>query len=49
MLKDWYKLELQTSETMKLFDSTKNLREETKNREYVSSLEVVQVVWIQCN
>ena len=30
MLKDWYKLELQTSETMKLFDSTKNLREEKK-------------------
>ena len=49
VLKDWYKLELQTSETMKLFDSTKNLREEKKNREYVPSLEVVQVVWIQCN
>ena len=30
VLKDWYKLELQTSETMKLFHSTKNLREETK-------------------
>ena len=30
VLKDWYKLELQTSETMKLFDSTKNLREEQK-------------------
>ena len=30
MLKDWYKLELQTSETMKLFDSTKNSREEKK-------------------
>ena len=29
---------------MKLFDSTKNLREEKKNREYVPSLEVVQVV-----
>ena len=49
MLKDWYKLELQTSEIMKSFDSTKNLREETNNGEYVPSLEVVQVVWIQYN
>ena len=49
VLKDWYKLELQTSETMKSFDSTKNLREETNNGEYVPSLEVVQVVWIQYN
>ena len=31
--KDKYKLELQTSETMKLFGSTKELIEETINRE----------------
>ena len=29
--KDWYKLELQTSETMRLFDSTKKIIDKTKN------------------
>ena len=43
-IKDGYKLELQASETMKLFGSTKKLIDITKNGEKVSSLEVVEVV-----
>ena len=43
------KLELQTNETMKLFGSTKKLIDKTKNRENVPSLEVVEVVLVQCN
>ena len=43
-IKDGYKLELQTPETMKLFRSTKKLTEKTKNGENVPSLEVVEVV-----
>ena len=34
-MKDGYKLELQTPETMKLFGSTKTLIEKTKNGEKV--------------
>ena len=37
-------MELQTPETMKLFGSTKKLINKTK-----SSLEVVEVVLVQCN
>ena len=48
-IKDGYKLELQTPETMKLFGSTKKLIDKTKNRENVPSLEVVEVVLVQCN
>ena len=48
-IKDRYKLELQTPETMKLFDSTKKLIQKTKNGENVSSLEVVEVVLVQCD
>ena len=48
-IKDEYKLESQTSETMKLFGSTKKLIDKTKNRENVPSLEVVEVVLVQCN
>ena len=48
-IKDGYKLELQTPETMKLFGSTKKLIDTTKNREKVQSLEVVEVVLFQCN
>ena len=44
-----YKLELQTPETMKLFDSTKKLIDKTKNGENVPSLEKVEVVLVQCN
>ena len=48
-IKDGYKLELQTPETMKLFGSTKKLIDKTKNGEKVPSLEVVEVVLVQCN
>ena len=34
---------------MKLFGSTKNLIDKTKNPENVPSLEVVEVVLVQCN
>ena len=48
-IKDGYKLELETPETMKLFGSTKKLIDETKNRKKVPSPEVVEVVLVQCN
>ena len=48
-IKDAYKLELQTPETMKLFGSTKKLIDKTKNEEKVPSLEVIEVVLVQCN
>ena len=48
-IKDGFKLELQTPETMKLFGSTKNLIDKTKNRENVPSLEVVEIVLVQSN
>ena len=47
-IKDWYKLELQTPETVKLFASTKGLIDK-KNGENVPSLEVVEVVLVQFN
>ena len=48
-VKDGYKLKLQTPETIKLFGSTKKLIDKMKNGERVSSLEVVEVVLVQCN
>ena len=48
-IKDGYKLELQTPETVKLFDSTKKLIDKTKNGEKVPSFEVVEKVLVQCN
>ena len=48
-IKDWYKLELQVPETMKLFSSSKNLTDKTKNGENVPSFEVVEVVLVYCN
>ena len=48
-LKYGYKLELQTPETMKLFGSKKKLIDQTKNGENIPSLDVVQVVLVQCN
>ena len=36
-------------ETMKLFECTKKLTDQTKNGENIPSLEVVEVVLIQCN
>ena len=51
-IKNGYKLELQTPETMKLFSRTKKLIGKTKIAEKVPSLEVVEVVEVvllQCN
>ena len=48
-IKDEYKLELQTPETMKLFGSTEKLIEKTMNGENVRILEVVEIVLVQCN
>ena len=48
-IKDECKPELQTPETMKLFGSTKESIDKTKNGENVPSLEVVEVVLFQCN
>ena len=48
-IKDGYKLELQTPETIKLFGSTQKLIGKTKNEQKVPSLEVVEVVLVQCN
>ena len=49
IIKDGYKLEFQTPETMKLFGNTKKLMDKTKIRENVPSLEVVELVLVQCN
>ena len=46
---DGYKLELQTSETIKLLSSTKKLIQKTTNGQNVPSLEVVEVVLVKCN
>ena len=46
--KDGYKLELQTPETKKLFGNTRKLIDKTKNGENVPSLEVVEVILVQC-
>ena len=43
------RLELQTPEKIKLFDSTKKITDKTRNDENVPSLKVVEVVLIQCN
>ena len=48
-IKDKYKLELQTPETMKLFGSTKKLLDKTKDGENVPSLAVVELILEQCN
>ena len=48
-IKDGYKREFQTPETMKLLCCTKKLIDKTKNGENVPSLEVVEVVLVQHN
>ena len=48
-IKDGYKLELQTPETMKLFGSAKKLIDKTKNGDNVPSFEVFEVVLVQFN
>ena len=46
-IKDDYKLELQTPETLRLFGSTKKLIDKTENRANVPSLEAVEIVLAQ--
>ena len=48
-IKDGYRLELKTPETMKLFDSTKKLIGKTKNGENVPTLEVLEASLVRCN
>ena len=48
-IKNWFKLELQMIETMKLFGIPKKLIDKTKIRENVLTLEVVEVVLVQCS
>ena len=47
-IKNWYNLELQTSETMKLFVSTKILIDKTRNEDNILNLEVL-VRWFYSN
>ena len=47
--KDGYKLESQIPKTMKQFDIIKKLIDQRKNRKNLPSLEVVEVVLVQCN
>ena len=48
-IRDGYRLKLQTPETVKVFDSTKKLMDTTKNWGKVPSLEVAEVVLVQCS
>ena len=48
-IKDGNKVELETPETMKLFDTAKKLIDKTKNGESVPSPEMVEVALVQCN
>ena len=48
-MKDGYKLELQTPDSMKLFGSSKQLIDKSKNGEKVPSLKVVEVALVQWN
>ena len=48
-IKDGQKPELQNTATMKLFGGTEKLIDKTKYRENIPSLEVVEVVLVQCN
>ena len=48
-IKDWYKRELKTHETMKLIGSTKKFNRQTKNGENIPSLEEFKVVLLKCN
>ena len=48
-IKNAYKLELLTPETIKLLGSTKKVVDKYKNGENVPNLEIVEVVLVQCN
>ena len=48
-IKDGFKLQLQTPETIKLFDSTKKIINKTKIKENEPILEVAEEVFVPCN
>ena len=48
-IKNGYKIELLTPETMTLLGSTKNVVDKYKNGEYVPTIESVEVVLVHCN
>ena len=48
-IRDGHELELQTPETMKIFDSKEKIIDKTKNGETASNLQVVEVVLLQRN
>ena len=48
-IKNGYKLQLLTLETMKLLGSTKKIVDKDKNGENVPKLEIVEVVLVHCN
>ena len=48
-IKDGYKLELLTPETMRLLESTKKDVDKNKNEEIVPKLESVEFVLVHCN
>ena len=48
-IKDGYKVELQAPETIKLFGSIKKSKDKTENGINVPSLEVAEIVLVQCN
>ena len=48
-IKNGYKLELLTPETMKLLGNTKKVVDKDKNGENVPKLEIVEVVLVHCN
>ena len=48
-VKNGYKLELLTPETMRFFGSTKKVIDEDKNGDIVSKLESLEIVLVHCN
>ena len=48
-IKDGYKVEFQKSETMKLLGNRQKLIDKTKNEDNAPSLEVFEIVLVQCN
>ena len=48
-IKNGYRLELWTPETMKLLGNTKNKITKDKNRENVPHLGIIEVVLVHCN
>ena len=48
-IKEGSKIETQRTETITLFGSTKKIIDNTRNRENVPSLDLVEVVLVRCN